>query len=137
MINQLLQQIINDTSALVLKSMTHIKPNQKKNFLILAVLLKRQITILKSLKQSHLIQFISEVKVTLKKMEHKVVQYFNQYEDFFNSNHIYCWKYEELSDEIMNSINSSDYDLTLYLSQYETNKGRVKFDGGCLKQDPA
>ena len=39
-----------DTSALVLKSMILINQNKKVKFLILAVLLKRQITILEPLK---------------------------------------------------------------------------------------
>ena len=29
-----------------------------------------------------------------------------------------------------------DYGITPYLSYYSTNKIRVKFDGGCLNQDP-
>ena len=41
-----------------------------------------------------------------------------------------------MSDEIINSIKTSDYGITPYLSYYDTNKIRVKFDGGCLKQDP-
>ena len=40
-----------------------------------------------------------------------------------------------LSDERINSIKTSDYGITPYLSYYDTNKIRVKFDGGCLKQD--
>ena len=35
----------------------------------------------------------------------------------------------------INSIKTSDYGLTLYLDYYDTNKIRVKFNGGCLKQD--
>ena len=41
-----------------------------------------------------------------------------------------------MTDEIINSIKTSDYGITPYLSYYDTNKIRVKFDGGCLKQDP-
>ena len=41
-----------------------------------------------------------------------------------------------MSDERINSIKTSDYGITPYLSYYDTNKIRVKFDGGCLKQDP-
>ena len=43
-----------------------------------------------------------------------------------------------LKDCMMNKINSiktSDYGITPYLSYYNTNKIRVKFNGGCLKQD--
>ena len=40
-----------------------------------------------------------------------------------------------MSDERINSIKTSDYGITPYLSYYDTNKIRVKFDGGCLKQD--
>ena len=40
-----------------------------------------------------------------------------------------------LSDERINSIKSSDYGITPYLSYYNINKIRVGFDGGCLKQD--
>ena len=49
---------------------------------------------------------------------------------------IYYWKSKGLSDERINSIKTSDYGITPYLSYYDTNKIRVKFDGGCLKQDP-
>ena len=40
-----------------------------------------------------------------------------------------------MSDEKINSIKASDYGLTPYLDYYNTNKIRVKFNGGCLKQD--
>ena len=49
--------------------------------------------------------------------------------------YIYYWKSKGLSDERINSIKTSDYGITPYLSYYDTNKIRVKFDGGCLKQD--
>ena len=39
-----------------------------------------------------------------------------------------------MSDERVNSVKTSDYGVTSYLSHYNTNKIRVKFDGGCLKQ---
>ena len=38
-------------------------------------------------------------------------------------------------DEKINSIKTTDYGLTRYLDYYDTNKIRVKFNGGCLKQD--
>ena len=41
-----------------------------------------------------------------------------------------------MSDERINSIKTPNYGITLYLSYYNTNKIRVKFDGSCLKQDP-
>ena len=40
-----------------------------------------------------------------------------------------------MSDEKINSIKTSDYGLTPYLDYYNTNEIRVKFNGGCLKQD--
>ena len=40
-----------------------------------------------------------------------------------------------MSDEIINSVKTFDYGITPYLSYYNTNKIRVKFDGGCLKQE--
>ena len=40
-----------------------------------------------------------------------------------------------MSDEKINSIKTTDYGLTPYLDYYDTNKIRVKFNGGCLKQD--
>ena len=40
-----------------------------------------------------------------------------------------------MSDEKINSIKTSDYGLTPYLDYYDTSKIRVKFNGGCLKQD--
>ena len=42
-----------------------------------------------------------------------------------------------MSDGRINSIKTSDYGITPYLGFYNTNKIRVKFDGGCLKQDQA
>ena len=50
-----------------------------------------------------------------------------------NGNYIYYWKSKGLSDERINSIKTSDYEITPYLSYYDVNKIRVKFDGGCLK----
>ena len=51
-----------------------------------------------------------------------------------NGNNIYYWKSKGMSDERINSVKTSDYGITSYLSHYNTNKIRVKFDGGCLKQ---
>ena len=63
-------------------------------------------------------------------------RYFKRIAGVGNGNHIYYWKSKGLSDERINSIKTSDYGITPYLSYYDTNKIRVKFDGGCLKQDP-
>ena len=41
-----------------------------------------------------------------------------------------------MSDEKINSIKTFDYGISPYLSYYDTNKIRVKFDGSCVKQDP-
>ena len=50
---------------------------------------------------------------------------------------IYYWKSKGLSDERINSIKTSACGITPYLSYYNTNKIRLKFNGGCLKQDQA
>ena len=64
-----------------------------------------------------------------------IQRYFKIIAGVGNDNHIYYWKSKGLSDERINSIKTSDYGITPYLSYYDTNKIRVKFDGGCLKQD--
>ena len=48
---------------------------------------------------------------------------------------VYYWKSKGLSDEKITSIKTSNYEITPYLSYYNTNKIRVKLDGGCLNQD--
>ena len=65
-----------------------------------------------------------------------IQRYFKRIFGVGNGNCIYYWKSKGLSDERINSIKTSDYGITPYLSYYDTNKIRVKFDGGCLKQDP-
>ena len=55
--------------------------------------------------------------------------------DVANGSYIYYWKFKGLSDERINSIKTSDYEITPYLSYYDSNKIRVSLDGGCLKQD--
>ena len=40
-----------------------------------------------------------------------------------------------MSDERINSFKTSACRITPYLSYYDTNKIRLKFNGGCLKQD--
>ena len=62
-----------------------------------------------------------------------IQRYFKRIAGAGNVNHIYYWKSKGLSDEIINSIKTSDYEITPYLSYYDVNKIRVKFDGGCLK----
>ena len=62
-----------------------------------------------------------------------IQRYFKRIAGAGNGNYIYCWKSKGLSDERINSIKTSDYGITLYLSYYDTNKIRVKFDGVCFK----
>ena len=64
-----------------------------------------------------------------------IQRYFKGIAGAGNGNYIYCWKSKGLSDETINSIKTSDYGITLYLSYYDTNKIRVKFDGVCFKQE--
>ena len=61
-------------------------------------------------------------------------RYFKRIVGVGNNNYVYYWKSKGLSDEKINSIKTSDYGLTPYLDYYDTNKIRVKFNGGCLKQ---
>ena len=64
-----------------------------------------------------------------------IQRYFKIIANVGNDNYVYYWKTKGSSDETINSIKTSDYGITPYLSYYDTNKIRVKFDGGCLKQD--
>ena len=66
-----------------------------------------------------------------------IKKYFKVIAGVGNGRHIYHWKSKGLSDERINSIKTSDYGITSYLSYYDFNKIKVKFDGGCLKQDQA
>ena len=63
-------------------------------------------------------------------------RYFKRIAGVGSGDYIYYWKSKGLSDERINSIKTSDYGITPYLSYYSTNKMRVNFDGGCLKQEP-
>ena len=63
-------------------------------------------------------------------------RYFKIIAGIGNGNYIYYWKSKGLSDERINSIKTSDYGITRYLIYYDTDKIRLKFDGGYLKQDP-
>ena len=65
-----------------------------------------------------------------------IQRYFKRIAGVGNGNYIYYWKSKGLSDERISSIKTSDYEITPYFSYFDTNKIRVKFDGGCLKQDP-
>ena len=49
-----------------------------------------------------------------------------------NGIYVYYWKSKGLSDEKINFIKTSDHGLIPYLDYYDTNKIRVKFNGGCL-----
>ena len=88
-----------------------------------------------------MIQFILEVSHFKEDstQNHLVFQlierYFKRTAGVSNGNYIYYWKFKGLPSERTNSIKISDYGITPYLSYYDTNKIRVKFDGGCLKQD--
>ena len=62
-------------------------------------------------------------------------RYFKVIAGVGNGIHIYCWKSKGSSDERINSINTSDYGITQYLSYYDINRIKVGFYGGCLKQD--
>ena len=64
-----------------------------------------------------------------------IQRYFKRIAGASNGNYIYYWKSKGLSDERINSIKTSDYGITPYLSYYDTNKIRVKFDESGLKQD--
>ena len=52
-----------------------------------------------------------------------------------NNINILSWKSKGLSYEKINSIKTTGYMLNPYLDFYDTAKIRVKFNGGCLKQD--
>ena len=58
-------------------------------------------------------------------------KYFKKIRD---TNHISEWKSKGLSDEVIKPPATSDNSLASALN-YVGNKIRVKFDGGCLKQD--
>ena len=60
---------------------------------------------------------------------------FRRTDGIVNGTYIYYWKSKELSDEKISSIKTSDYGFTSYLDYQDTNKVRVKLNGGCLKQD--
>ena len=56
--------------------------------------------------------------------------------DVGNGSHIYYWKSKGLSDERIDSIETSNYSIIPYLDYYGTKiKLKVKFNGIYLKQD--
>ena len=63
-------------------------------------------------------------------------RYFKRVAGVGSGNYMHFWKSKGLSDGRMNSITTSDYIITSYLSCYGT-KARVKFSGSCLRQDKA
>ena len=64
-----------------------------------------------------------------------IKRYFKGIAGVGNGKYIYYWKSKGLPNERIDSIKTSDYGINPYLSYYNSNKIRVKFDGGCLKQD--
>ena len=64
-----------------------------------------------------------------------IQRYFKRISGDGNGNYIYYWKSKGLSDERNNYIKTSGYGITPYWSYCDTTKIRVKFDGGCLRQD--
>ena len=64
-----------------------------------------------------------------------IQRYFENISGVSNGNYIYYWKSKGLPEERINSVKTSDYGITAYWSYYDTNIIRVKYDGGCLKQD--
>ena len=66
-----------------------------------------------------------------------IKRYFKEIVGVGDGKYICYWKSKGLSAEWINSIKASDYGIIPYLSYYNTNKIRVKFNVGCLKQDQA
>ena len=64
-----------------------------------------------------------------------IERYFKIINNVDNKNYVYYWKSKGLSDEKINSVKTTDNGLTPYLDYYDIAKIRVKFNGGCLKQD--
>ena len=65
-----------------------------------------------------------------------IYRYFKRVVVVGSDNYIYIWKSKGLSDEMINSMTTSNYSITPELHHYGT-KVRVKFSGSCLKQDKA
>ena len=64
-----------------------------------------------------------------------IKRYFKRIDSVGIGTYVYYWKSEGLSDEKITSFKTPNYGLTPYLDYYDANKIRVKFNGGCLKQD--
>ena len=62
--------------------------------------------------------------------------YFNVVAGAGNGKDIYYWKSKGLPYERINSIKTSSYGLTQYLSYYDINKISVGFNGGYLNKRP-
>ena len=81
-----------------------------------------------------MIQFILVVKAILKKMVLKIIQYFNQCTDILKRllvlaivNIFIFWKSKSLSDEKINSVTASNYNITRE-SSYHGSKTKLKFN---------
>ena len=61
-------------------------------------------------------------------------KYFKRIAGVGDGEYIYFWKSKGLSDENIDSITASKYNITPKLS-YLNAKIRVNFNGSCLKQD--
>ena len=61
-------------------------------------------------------------------------KYFKRIADVGSGNYIYFWKSKGLSNEKLDSITASNYNITPKLIYYGT-KTKVEFSGSCLKQD--
>ena len=59
-------------------------------------------------------------------------RYFKVIAGIGNSSYIYYWRSKGLSDEIINSIITSNYSVSPYLDYYGT-KIKVKLNETCLK----
>ena len=102
--------------------------------------IKQNICLLKKLKTFYSSYFIGKSHFGEVGMQNYLVfqliqRSFKRIAGVGNGNYIYYWKSKGFSDERINSIKTSDYGITPYLSYYTTNKIRVKFDGGRLKLD--
>ena len=61
-------------------------------------------------------------------------RYFKQVAGVGNDNWIYYWQSKGLPDETINSVKTSNHNITPNLDCYGT-KTRVEYNGSCLKQD--
>ena len=61
-------------------------------------------------------------------------RYFKRFAGVGSGNCIYFWKSKGFSDEELDSVTASNYEITPELSFYGT-KTKLEFNGSCLKQD--